>query len=96
MLVESMSEGRKDIDSEERTHFPNHPSVDGKIRNFIVFFFLNFNLLLSSYQRPSEVHRISDYFLRLIESIDLSLESHMYRDSSKAKLAHLTVSSALQ
>lgn len=92
-----MSEGRKDIDSGERTHFPNFGSVDGKTRNFVcLFVFLNFNLLLSSYQRPSEVHRISDYLVRLIESIVLFLESHMYKNSSKAKLAHVTVSSALQ
>lgn len=39
ILVEYMSEGRKDIDSGERTHFPNLRSVDGKIRNFVLFVF---------------------------------------------------------
>lgn len=32
-----MSEG-KDIDSGERTHFPNLRSVDEKIRNLVFFF----------------------------------------------------------
>lgn len=71
------------------------PFADGHVL-FINNTRLNFNLLLSSYLRISEVHSIWDYLVRLIESIVLSLASSMYKDSSKPKLLHLIMSFALQ